>query len=481
MNMKTNRTFPRLFLAFCAFFLTAALGHTEALWKAGTAKTIITPTENLWMAGFSNRTNPASGGKLTELWIKALALEDASGHRAVILTSDLLGIPQNIYQHTSAAIQEKYHLQPDQIILSASHTHCGPVLRNALYDIYPLDDTQRDLIDKYSTRLESQIVETVGAAIADLSPARLVSGQGTTAFAVNRRNNHEPDVPQQFTKGTLNGPVDHDVPVLAVYLPDGKLKAVLFGYACHNTTLAIYQWSGDYAGCAQIALEESHPGAQAMFFMGCGGDQNPLPRREPFLVERYGNMLAAAVEEVLVAPPHNLAPELVTKMKMLTLQFGTPLTIEEMKSLKLDREIPTRRWAARWLDYLQSGKTPPREYPFPMQAWRLGGDQLLITLGGEPVVDYANKFKQSFGPQTWVAGYCNDVMAYIPSSRVLREDLETKPGVRWGYEGSYNFVVYGLPAKRWAEDVENLITAAAHQLVAETSAAKNPLPAAEHH
>ena len=58
-------------------------------------------------------------------------------------------------------------------------------------------------------------------------------------------------------------------------------------------------------------------------------------------------------------------------------------------------------------------------------------------------------------------------MTYIPSLRVLREDAVTKPGARWGYEGSYCFVVYGLPAKRWGENVEDLITGGAKELVGE--------------
>ncbi len=453
--------------AACALLLTAISVRADGLWKAGTAKAVITPTEKMWLAGFSNRTNPATGEKLMDLWVKGLALEDASGHRAVILTADLLGIPQNVYQHVRTAIGKKFALQPDQILLCASHTHCGPVLRDALYDIYPLDQSQRNLIEKYTTQLESHMIEVVGAAIADLAPARITSGQGTTAFAVNRRNNLEPKVPDMIAAGDLKGPVDHSVPVLAVYTPDGKLKSVLFGYACHNTTLQLSEWSGDYAGFAQLALEKNHPGAQAMFFMGCGGDQNALPRHEIYLSQRYGHMLASAVEEVLVAPPHNLPPELITKMKTITLPFGTPLTVNELQTLKNDSQPPTRRWATRWLEFLQSGKTPAHDYSFPLQAWEFGGQQLLLTLGGEPVVDYANKFKQSFGAQTWVAGYCNDVMTYIPSLRVLLEDAVTKPGARWGYEGSYCFVVYGLPAKRWGENVEDLITSGAKELVGE--------------
>nr|HPG89491.1 hypothetical protein [Hyphomicrobium sp.] len=61
------------------------------------------------------------------------------------------------------------------------------------------------------------------------------------------------------------GPVDHTVPVLAARAEDGRLLAVLFGYACHNTTTAIYEINGDYAGFAQLALEQQHPGATALF------------------------------------------------------------------------------------------------------------------------------------------------------------------------------------------------------------------------
>src|SRR6185295_16308856 len=142
----------------------------------------------------------------------------------------------SIYRNSCAALKEKFGLAPEQIIFSASHTHCGPILRGALYDIYPLNDQQRGVIEEYSAQFEKQIVATVGKAIADLAPARLANGQGETKFAVNRRNNPEANVPKLIADGALKGPVDHAVPVLAVFLPDGKLKAVLFGYACHNTT-----------------------------------------------------------------------------------------------------------------------------------------------------------------------------------------------------------------------------------------------------
>ena len=431
-------------------------------WLAGVATANITPSESMWLAGYASRTNPAQG-KFMDLWIKILAVEDAEGHRAIIMTSDTLGIPQSIYQHTCAALKEKFHLEPHQILLTASHTHCGPVLRNSLYDAYPLDEQQIGLINKYSVELEKKIVETTGKALADLAPARLAGGQGSTGFAVNRRNNPAGKVPKLIEDSALKGPSDHSVPVLAVYLPDGNLKAVLFGYACHNTTLAFDKWSGDYAGCAQLALEKSHPGATAMFFMGCGGDQNPLPRGRVELAERYGQMLAAAVEETFIAPTNSashLSPftsRLKTSLEMITLNFGPAPAEAELEQISSGTNNPShKRYANRLLNELKAGKQFPRTYPYPVQAWRLGDSQLLIALGGEPVVDYSLKFKGKFGPQTWVAGYCNDVMTYIPSLRVLKEG---------GYEGGGAMVPYGQPALRWADDVEDLLTSAVTRLV----------------
>ena len=79
-----------------------------------------------------------------------------------------------------------------------------------------------------------------------------------------------------------------------------------------------------------------------------------------------------------------------------------------------------------------------------------------VTLGGEVVVDYALRLKQELGADaTWVAGYANDVMAYIPSRRVLAEG---------GYEGGGAMVYYGLPSP-WTPTVEEKIVDGVHAAV----------------
>ncbi len=91
-------------------------------------------------------------------------------------------------------------------------------------------------------------------------------------------------------------------------------------------------------------------------------------------------------------------------------------------------------------------------YPYPIQTWTLGnrGENSVhwVALGGEVVVDYALFLKGATpAKNTWIAAYANDVMAYIPSRRVLHEG---------GYEGGGAMLYYGLPSA-WDSMVEQTI------------------------
>lgn len=438
-----------LLLLSLAIPLIWPAGEVQAGWKAGIAKSVITPKQSMWMAGYGSRTSPAEGTQ-HDLYIRVLALEDEAGHRGVVLASDTLGIPQGMYNDLAGRLKQKFGLERSQFVLHASHTHCGPVLRSALYDAYPLDANQISLIEKYSDWLTTEIVETIGRAIQDLQPATLSRGQGMADFAVNRRTNREPDVPMLREQNMLFGPVDHTVPVLAVRGMDGKVRAILFAYACHNTTLSYQKWCGDYAGFAQFDLESRYPGAVAMFCMGCGADQNPLPRRTVELAESYGKKLSSAVEAVLENPMEAVASSLRTTHDFVTLRMQKLPSQEALKTMAAGPADYRQRWATRMLALSAENKASD-EYPYPITIWKLGADQIWVTLGGEVVVDYSLRLKGELGERTWITAYSNDVMAYIPSLRVLREG---------GYEGQSSMMIYGLPTERWAEDVEERIVEA---------------------
>lgn len=448
------RKFTLLIACLASLITHEARGIAEEFWKVGTAKAKITPEKPIWLAGYGNRDHPAEG-TLHDIWIKALALEDASGYRVVLLSSDLCGFPKWMYESVCQQLEQSHNLKREQIRITNSHNHCAPAVRGDLEDYYPWNDEQRDLVYEYSDWLEKQVVRTIQESLADMRPARLFAGEGLCTFAVNRRNNKEAEVPEILARGEpLKGPVDHSVPVLAVKDLDGNLIAVTFIYACHNTTLSFYQWCGDFAGFAQIALESRHPGTSALYVDGCGGDQNPLPRRTVELCEKYGNQLADAVDEVLKKEMRPLQPRIRAAFEFVTLEFERNPTRQEFEQHLAGNNGIRARWAKRFLTQLDAGKPLAKDYPFAVQAWKLG-DQLWIALGGETLVDYSLRFKSSYGNGTWVNSYFADLTAYIPSKRNWLER---------GYEVD-NLFEYMHPAERWAPDLEDRIAAAVDRLV----------------
>jgi hypothetical protein len=427
----------------------------DVAWKAGLAKAIITPETGVWLAGYGTKRPP--DGKLHELWMKALALEDPQGNRVVLVTSDFQGVPKEMSDRVFEQLRTKLKLERTQVMLTFSHNHCGPRLGSDLVDYYPVEAEQVKLVDAYTALMEARLVTLIGEAVAKLAPARLQIGEGRTTFAVNRRNNREADVPALVAKGEpLKGPVDHAVPVLTVTRPAGTLAAVLFGYACHPTTLNFTKWCGDYPGFAQLALEKNHPGVLAMFVNTCGGDQNPLPRRQVELCARYGNMLADAVEDTLKRPLKSVSPGLKTAFAYVDLPYEKVITRPELEAALTESNAIRKRWAERMLKKLDAGEEFAAAYPYPLHAWRLGKEMLVIGMGAETVVDYALRFKTKYGPGTWVCGYADDMISYIPSRRVWAEG---------GYEGGPNLYEYGRPATRWAGDIEERIADSVHKLV----------------
>ena len=411
-------------------------------WKAGVARSRITPKESIWMGGYAFRDHP-SEGTLTDLWTKVLAIEDKNGNHAVLITADLVGWPKTFSDRIRDRLLEKYNLTRNQVLLNASHTHSGPVVQGNLPDIYPMDSVQWAKVNRYTRELENRIVKLVGKALQSMKPVRLYSGNGVTRFQVNRRNNHEKTLTAQTG---LKGPNDYAVPVLKVVGKRGKLKAVAFGYACHGTVLNGYEWSGDYMGFAQTELERSHRGATALFFQGAGGDQNPLPRRSVPLARQYGDELACAVKRVLSEEMKPLDPTLSTTYSEIELPLEDPPSPEELAVTARDSSGYIQRWGQRLLNKTKNGETLQTAYPYPLEVWKLGS-RFIFALGGEPTIEYAIRLKQLFGQDSFVLGYSNDVMAYIPSVTILKEG---------GYEGYTSQMAFGLPS-RWKLTIEEQI------------------------
>jgi hypothetical protein len=450
---------PTAFALALALGSSLWLGHPPVVraagWMAGAARQAITPRESMWMSGYAARTKPSEGA-VHDLWVKALALQDPTGHKGALVTLDVCGIDRQLSGAIRDAIETKLGLKRAEIVLACSHTHCGPVVGKNLLTMYRIDEEQRKKIADYARFLELAVTGTVEKAFSALQEVTVAWDTGRCDFAVNRRNNPEKDVPALRERMALAGPVDHDVPVLRIRSLDGEPRAIVFAYACHCTVLDFSKFCGDYAGFAQIELERRYPHAQAMFVAGCGGDQNPIPRRSLELAEAYGRQLSESVARVVKGPMRAVEGPLGAAYQETDLAFGPLPSRERIEKDAKSGDFYIASRARHLLERIESRGKLPEDYPYPVQAWRL--DELnWVFLGGEATVDYALRIKRNAGSsRTWVAAYCNDVMAYIPSLRVLKEG---------GYEGATSMIYYGLPTT-WSERVEEQVTAAVSRVLA---------------
>jgi hypothetical protein len=363
------------------------------------------------MAGYAARKEPVEGTE-QDLFGKAIAFEDREGNRVVFVTLDLIGVIEELRTVVAAQVQEKYKLPAHALLMNASHTHCGPA--------YGRDDAK-----DYFDWLAKTLVELIGQALERLQPAKLSYSYARCSVAMNRRT---PTDDGFRNHPNPNGPVDHTVPVLSVHnLSDDSLRAVVFGYACHHTTMGFLRWLGDYAGYAQEYFQKDHPGVTPLFMMGCGGDQNPYPRGELKYAQMHGRSLATAVEAAL-------------EVNQSTFRHRRPIRGRLSSVLQtVDLEFAT---------------TDRPDFAYPVQVVRFGNDLMLLALGNEVVVDYALRVKReltkSDGPAIWIAGYSNVYSGYIPSRRVLLEG---------GYEAR---------SRPWKPTLEERIVGKVHELVQQT-------------
>jgi neutral ceramidase len=404
-------------------------------WNVGVAKAIITPSEPMWLAGWAVRTEPARG-TLTDLFAKALAIEGANGSRFVLIAVDLIAISRDIAGNVANDVKRRYGLPRERLMFCASHTHCGPEIRPDKVPFFGIPPEFAAKIGPYVDRLTAQLVNLVGAALVNLRPARLFIRQSLAPFAHNRRGAEL---------------VNHDVPILEVTELDGTRRAVVFGYACHNTSMPPDdgRYSADFAEFAQAALEEGG-GAVAMFIAGAGADQDPEPRGTLEFASRHGKTLASAIQTCLELPGTELTGSLCVAYDETPLDFQLlPPRIDLQAQLSSD-DTPTRAKAAYLLARLDHGASFAANYPCPLQVARFGDGLLLIAIGGEPVVDYAHELKRRYalaGRVVWVAGYANDMFGYVPSAAVLK---------RGGYEGTRSVLWSALPAP-FAENTEQRV------------------------
>src|ERR1044071_7016706 len=102
----------RVLLAGCVLPAAAAM-------QAGVSTLDITPKEAIWLAGYAARTKPSQGVR-QRIFAKALAIRDANGSTAVLVTADLLGFTADLISGVSAKVEDRFHIPRRLLLFNAS-------------------------------------------------------------------------------------------------------------------------------------------------------------------------------------------------------------------------------------------------------------------------------------------------------------------------------------------------------------------------
>lgn len=420
--------------------------------KAGVARTLITPENPIALAGYAARSGP-SKGVYHDLFAKALVLEEGDD-KAVIITTDLIGFDPTTCQEVKTAISQLTGLAPQQVILSASHTHTGP-------EISIENKEHVESFDEvYVRALIAKIANAVNEACQRTEPVTLDFAKTSCTLAVNRRL---PTPEGMAMRPNPAGISDHEVCVLRIRRSDASPLAILVSYPCHPTTLGDYLIGGDYPGFAQTAIETEFENCVAMFIQGCAGDQKVRHvdakggfKSGPYqAAESFGEELARAVLVALCGPTTPVAGDMTIKMSEVDLPFQAPPSRAEAEKMAASGDKYLADWGREMLRIMDSGEPFAKARAMTVQTLQIGYFAL-IAMAAEVCVGYSLELKRKYaGRPLIVSAYTNGMIGYVPTASMMPEG---------GYEVTQSHY-YDLTPASFAPEIEQAIYTKVHELL----------------
>jgi hypothetical protein len=376
--------------------------------RAGVARVEITPPGGEQMWGYESRTKPATG-TLDSLYARVLVLE-AGNERVGLVTLDLGRVfgPASLDQLRSAA----QRFQISCLLVSASHTHAGPVVQDASRDGTPM----------WERRALSGIQDSLKRATENLADARIGIGYGNTYIGHNRLKVNENGTVSWFEVNQTRiptAPVDPIVSVLRIDRANGGPMAILVNYSCHPVVFGPdnLKYSADYPGVMTRVVESGlGPDSMCFFLQGAPGDINPYyavtPLEEDAIGRRDWTGKTLGEEALRVAKQVQTGSD-----PNPSIQF-----IEEKLPVHIRWDLEGFRLGLkRFLGdaYDQYVGNISSDIDLPLATVLINKQIALMTAPGEPFVDFQINWRQRCPvPHAFFLGYTNGYFGYFPTMRM---------------------------------------------------------------
>jgi len=413
-------------------------------WLVGYAEADITPAPGqVQMSGFGRERY--AEGALAPLLTQVIVVRDRENNTGVIICADILDFERVMVEAIRRSIRYKHNILPENIILTASHTHWGPAVRFRMSYSLGAPNVW------YMGQLETRIIKSVDKAFENLSPAAIDYGWidfreigCNRRFPVNGKITWDP-----YKEGSFDG----HTPILRIKRSAKPQQLLVVGHACHPTSSGpIQKWSPDYPGAMRDYLADKLTDTKAVFVQGCGGDAKIVHNdpetgklvfsNHPEHARAAGEKLAAAVMKRLrKGRMISLEGKLACSLATGQISYGERWSREQIERqaypepTKGGQRSTWQTWAARQLlampDYSQS-------FRYDVQVWKLGNKLMIFGMEGEICSPWGPMLREMAPTEhSMVIGYANSTSSYIPDKRIVQEG---------GYEGLTSQQAYFLPA-----------------------------------
>ncbi|MFN7922572.1 MAG: hypothetical protein U0Q16_20885 [Bryobacteraceae bacterium] len=402
--------------------------------RVGRAAVKITPPAGIPMAGYYSVR--LAEGTLDDLHAKALVIE-LNGAKAAMVACDVVSLERDIVEQARKLAEERTGIPAAQILISATHSHTGPLMHKRL--IAPAPPAAQKLALAYRAALPGKIADAIKAADSALGPAqasraagredsisfyrRFLMKDGTVKTNPGKAN---PDIVQPM------GEIDPEVAVVRFDSPDGKPQAAYVNFSLHLDTTGGPQFSADYPATLAKLLGKIHgPDLLTMFTIAAAGNINHVdvkskePQKGPAEARRIGTILAGEVIKAMARLQPVDAANLRFAREVLTLPMRSANDAEVAKAKEIAAQI-NRKPQPPFLDLVQSfavlnahdlGKLEAE-----VQVIALGDKVAWVGLPGEIFVELGAAIKKASPfPQTIIVELANGTLRYVPTKKGFAE------------------------------------------------------------
>ncbi len=423
----------RLLLSL-ALTIACALPSLAGPLSAGASAVDITPPKGCPMAGYYSVRG--AEGTHDPLFAKALVFEK-DGTKVAIVSLDLITTRRGTVEEARKLIEQQTKIPGTHVMISATHSHTGPVL----WDGSPLTNVLSGgskIAKDYVAELPGKIADAVKKADVARKPAKVSFGTGKEEGLAFNRRFHMTDGTIGWNPGKKNpkivrpaGPTDSSVPVVFIETDDKLPKpiAVYVNFAMHLDTVGGLNYSADYPYTLSKSLAAAKgDDVVTVFTTGTCGDINHInvesdrPQKGNGEAARIGTRLAAEVLRTFeVLKPTDGAIRVSSEMVELALPAVTADEATAAKQVLLDIEKGVKP-VPKFLDQVQAFKAVDvsgrlgKPYQVEVQVISLGEDLAWVSLPGEIFVELGLQIKRgSPYRQTMIAELANGSIGYVPN------------------------------------------------------------------